>query len=152
MVLISKHDKRVWENYISNFEKFVVYPHKEINNNSTKKLQNAKTYKKNTSKKYSKLFKKNRIKPDAVLDLHGHSLYSGRLVLQKYVFDCYEKSIRNILIITGKGQNNKGAFKEEVPKWLKENFFNKLLVDFKIAPKHFGGEGALLVRIKNRFK
>ena len=152
MVLISKHDKRVWENYISNFENFVVNTEKEIKNNSIKKLQNTETHKKTIPKSYSKLFKKNRLKPDAILDLHGHNIYSGKLVLQKYIFDCYEKNIRNILIITGKGQNNKGVFKEEVPKWLNDNFFKKFLVDFKIAPKHFGGEGALLVRIKNKFK
>ena len=28
------------------------------------------------------------------------------------------------------------------------NFFNKVFVDFNVSPKHFGGEGALLVRIK----
>ena len=152
MVIISKHDRKVWQDYISNFENFVVNTEIEIKNNSTEKLENKKTHKKTISKNYSKLFKKNRLKPDAILDLHGHNLNSGKLVLQKYVFDCYDKSIRNILIITGKGQNNKGVFKEEVPKWLKDNFFKKFLVDFKVAPKHFGGEGALLVRIKNKFK
>ncbi len=152
MALISKHDKKVWENYISNFENLVLNTEKEIKDNSIKKSENTKSYNRNISKSYSKLFKKKRMKPDAILDLHGHSLQSGKLVLQKCVFDCYEKSIRNILIITGKGQNNKGAFKEEVPKWLNDNFFKKFLVDFKIAPKYFGGEGALLVRIKNKFK
>ena len=63
-----------------------------------------------------------------------------------------EKNIRDILIITGKGQNNKGALKEEVPKWLSDKLLNKFLVNFNIAPKHFGGDGALLVRIKNRYK
>ena len=152
MVIISKHDRKVWQDYISNFENFVVNTEKEIKNNPIKKLENTKTHKKILSKNYSKLSKKNRLKPDAILDLHGHNLNSGKLVLQKYVFDCYDKSIRNILIITGKGQNNKGVFKEEVPKWLKDNFLKKFLVDFKVAPKHFGGEGALLVRIKNKFK
>ena len=62
------------------------------------------------------------------------------------------KNIRNILIIAGKGQHNKGTLKKEVPKWLNDKFFNKFLVNFNQAPKHFGGEGALLVRIKNRYK
>ena len=66
--------------------------------------------------------------------------------------NCYEKNIRNILIITGKGQNNKGVLKEEVPKWLNDKLLNKFLVNFNVAPKQFGGEGALLVRLKNRFK
>ena len=100
----------------------------------------------------SKLFKKKRFKPDSILDLHGYTLYSAKLSLQKFISNCYEKNIRNVLIITGKGQNNKGALKEEVPLWLGDKFFNKYLVNFNVAPIHFGGEGALLVRIKNKFK
>ena len=87
-----------------------------------------------------------------ILDLHGQTLYSAKLLLNKFISNCYEKNIRNILIITGKGQNNKGVLKEEVPKWLNDKLFNKFLVNFNVAPKHFGGEGALLVRIKNKFK
>ena len=86
------------------------------------------------------------------LDLHGQTLYSARLLLNKFISNCYEKNIRNILIITGKGQNNKGALKMEVPRWLSDKFLNKFIVNFNLAPRHLGGEGALLVRIKNRFK
>ena len=87
-----------------------------------------------------------------VLDLHGYTLYSSKLLLYKFIPNCYEKNIRNILIITGKGQDNKGALKKEVPKWLNDKFLSKYLVDFNQAPKNYGGEGALLVRIKNKFK
>ena len=99
-----------------------------------------------------KFLRKKRFKPDTILDLHGYTLYSAKLSLQKFISNCYDKNIRNVLIITGKGQNNKGALKEEVPKWLSDKFFNKYLVDFNVSPRHFGGEGALLLRIKNRFK
>ena len=92
------------------------------------------------------------MKPDGILDLHGYTLYSGKLILNKYIINCYEKNIRNILIITGKGNNNKGALKEEVPKWLNEKILKRYLINFDLAPKHFGGEGALLVRIKNKYK
>ena len=74
------------------------------------------------------------------------------MLLQKFISNCYDKNKRNILIITGKGQNNKGALKEEVPKWLSDKSFVKFLVNFNVAPRRFGGEGALLVRIKNRYK
>ena len=93
-----------------------------------------------------KFFKKKSI------DLHGYTLYSTKLLLQKFISNCYEKNIRNVLIITGKGQNNKGALKEEAPKWLSDKLFNKYVVNFHVAPSQFGGEGALLIRIKNKFK
>ena len=146
MVAISKYDKRVWENYVSSFEEYTLYPRNisYINDksNSPKKKIGNKT----------KNFKKKKLGPEKVLDLHGYTLYSAKLLLHKFVTSCYEKNIRNILIITGKGQNNKGVLKEEVPRWLNDKTFNKFVVNFSIAPKFFGGEGALLVKLKNRFK
>ena len=151
MITISKQDKKIWENYVSNFEKSVLF----LKNDSLKKrkLNNSKiVVKKEKSLNSLKNYKKKKIEPDVSLDLHGYTLYSAKLYLQKFISNCYEKNIRNVLIITGKGQNNKGALKEEVPKWLCDQLFNKYVVSFNVAPSQFGGEGALLVRIKNRFK
>jgi DNA-nicking Smr family endonuclease len=149
MIAISKQDKKVWENYVSNFEKSVLF----IENDSLKKskLSNNKiVIKKEKSLNSFKNFGKKE--PDISLDLHGYTLYSAKQLLQKFIDNCYEKNIRNVLIITGKGQNNKGALKKEVPKWLSDKSFNQYVVSFNVAPSQFGGEGALLVRIKNRFK
>ena len=151
MITISKHDKKVWENYVSNFEKSVLF----LKNDNLKKrnLSNSKiVIKKEKSKNSLKIFKKKKIEPDVSLDLHGYTLYSAKLLLQKFISNCYEKNIRNVLIITGKGQNNRGALKQEVPKWLSDKSFNQYIVSFNMAPSEFGGEGALLIRIKNRFK
>ena len=149
---ISKHDKKIWQNYVSNFEKFVIIPEKNRLTKYNKDKKNTIVYKNSKTKNYSKFTKKKGPKPEAVLDLHGHSLFSGKLVLNKYIVSCYEKSIRNVLIITGKGINNKGVLKEEVPKWLNDKSFGKFLINYNIAPKHLGGEGALLVKIKNKQK
>ena len=151
MIAISKHDKKVWENYVSNFEKSVL----SLNNDSLKKrkLSNSKiVIKKEKSLNSFKNFRIKKIEPDISLDLHGYTLYSAKLLLQKFISNCYEKNIRNILIITGKGQNNKGALKEEVPKWLTDKPVNQYVINFNMAPSQFGGEGALLLRIKNRLK
>ena len=99
-----------------------------------------------------KLINKGKVKPDGVLDLHGYKLHDAKIAIQKYIVNAYEENIRNILIITGKGQNNTGALKKEVPLWLNDTILANLLVNYKIAPKNFGGEGALLVRIKNKNK
>ena len=151
MIAISKHDKKVWENYVSNIEKSVLL----LKSDSLKKRKLSKNkivIKKEKSLNSFKNFRIKKIEPDISLDLHGYTLYSAKLLLQKFISNCYEKNIRNVLIITGKGQNNKGALKEEVPKWLSDKFFNKYLINFNMAPRNFGGEGALLVRIKNKFK
>ena len=151
MIAISKYDKKIWENYVSNFEKSVLFLKKD-SLSKTKLNNNENVIKKEKSLNRFKKFKKRKLEPDISLDLHGYTLYSAKLLLQKFISNCYEKNIRNILIITGKGHNNKGALKEEVPKWLSDKFFNKYLINYDVAPRHFGGEGALLVRIKNRYK
>ena len=151
MVTISKYDKKVWENYVSNFNKSILIPQSE-SLVITKQNNDKFVFKKNKSSNRTKFLKKTKLDPSISLDLHGHTLYSAKLLIHKFISNCYEKNIRDILIITGKGKNNKGTLKEEVPKWLSEKFFDKYLVNFNTAPRHFGGEGALLVRIKNRFK
>ena len=151
MIAISKHDKKIWDNYVSNFEKSVLF----LKDDSLKKKKlNSKkiVVKKEKSLNGFKNFKRRKVEPDISIDLHGYTLYSAKLLLQKFISNCYEKNIRNVLIITGKGHNNKGALKEEAPKWLSDKLFDKYVVNFHIAPSQFGGEGALLVRIKNRFK
>lgn len=150
MATISKDDKRIWENYVSNLEKYILFPKNDrlLKN----KIVNNNHIIRNKSSNSVRSLKKKKLELDAILDLHGQTLYSAKLLLHKFMSNCYEKNIRNILIITGKGQNNKGVLKEEVPKWLNDNLLNKFLVNFNVAPKHFGGEGALLVRLKNRFK
>ena len=151
MIAISKHDKKVWDNYVTNFENSDLFLKSDslikrnLNNNKIVK-------KKEKSINCFKNVKKRKIKPDVSLDLHGYTLHSAKLLLQKFISNCYEKNIRNVLIITGKGQNNKGALKEEAPKWLSDKLYNKYVVNFRLAPSQFGGEGALLVRIKNRYK
>jgi len=150
MAVIPKCDKRVWDNYVSNLEKYILFPKNDglLSN----KRNNNKLVLKGKSLNKRRSIKKGKLEPDTILDLHGQTLHSARLLLHKFISNCYEKNIRNILIITGKGHNNKGVLKEEVPKWLNDKLLNKFLVNFNVAPKQLGGEGALLLRLKNRYK
>ena len=152
MVLISKIDKKTWDNYVSNLEKTILIPSNKNTKDLNKNTRNKMEYKKSSPLAKSKVSKKKTVKPDFILDLHGYSLYSGRLILNKHIINCYENNIRCLLIITGKGINNKGALKEEVPKWLNHKYLNKYLINVNQAPNNFGGEGALLVRIKKKYK
>ena len=151
MVFISKNDKKTWEEYIVNFEKF------NLNLDIHNKKKQVKILKKDLIKNKDhinsyKLFKKGKIKPDGIIDLHGYRLKTGKMKLENYIFKSYENNIRNIIIITGKGLNNLGPLKKEVPIWLENKDIKKFLIGYETAPKHFGGTGALLVRIKNKYK
>ena len=151
MVFISKNDKKIWEEYIVNFEKLT------FNIDIHNKRKQVKTLKQNLIQNKDdvnsyKLFKKGKIKPDGIIDLHGYRLKIGKIKLENYIFNSYEKNIRNIIIITGKGLNNLGPLKKEVPVWLENQEIKKFLISYETAPKNFGGSGALLVRIKNKYK
>ena len=92
MTVISKHDKKVWENYVSNFEKSVLFLKND--NLQKRKLRNNKiVIEKEKSLNRSKNFRKKKIKPDISLDLHGYTLYSAKLLLQKFISNCFEKKI-----------------------------------------------------------
>ena len=148
MSLISKNDKKTWENYITNFNNLVMDVQGRKNSKVNKQ---TKIFLKNSfSSRQSKSYKHGKVRPEGVLDLHGYRLQNAKIALQKYILSAYEKNIRNILIITGKGYNNTGILKKEVPLWLNDQKLMNLLVNFQIAPKEFGGEGALLVKIKNK--
>ena len=150
MSLISKNDKKAWENYIANFNNFSINFQNSINNKVNKQ---TKTFLKNSSSNgQSNSYKNRKVRPEGVIDLHGYRLHNARIALQKYILNAYEKNIRNILIITGKGYNNKGILKKEVPLWLNDQSLMNFLVNFEIAPKKFGGDGALMVKIKNKKK
>ena len=150
MSSISKNDKMTWEKYVASFKNFNL-------NFKKNKLSTVDQPKKTISRKHflsnqTKSLKQGKIEPEGVLDLHGHRLQSAKISLQKYILNAYENNIRNILIITGKGRNSAGVLKKEVPLWLNDKIFSNLLINYETAPKKFGGEGALLVRIKNKNK
>ena len=151
MVFISKNDKKTWEEYITNFELFT------LTRNKSNKEKEVKAEKKNLLKKDEfnnsyKLIKKGKIKPDGIVDLHGYSLKTGKKKLESYILKSYENNLRNILIITGKGSNNLGVLKKEVPIWLEDQAIKTFLISYEKAPNNFGGTGALLVRIRNKYK
>ena len=72
--------------------------------------------------------------------------------LTNYVFQAFDSNKRNILIITGKGLNKRGLLKKEVPIWLNESEIKKFLISYETAPQSFGGEGALIIRLRNKQK
>ena len=159
MVFLSNEDKETWENYKLNMHKLRFDP-KKIDINSNIKNQNKTLLMKskknkifnNTFEKFIKLLNKRKIEPDGIIDLHGLKLQEAKLILKNYIFQAYNNDRRNILIITGKGLNKTGVLKKEVPIWLNEREIKKILISYENAPKSFGGEGALIIRLKNKEK
>ena len=159
MIFLSNEDKEVWEKYKLNMNKLRIDLKKIKIDSNVKSINksllknNKKNYVfNNTFDNFLKLLNKRRIEPDGIIDLHGFKLQEAKLILKNYVFQAFNNNKRNILIITGKGLNKTGVLKKEVPIWLNEREIKKIIISYKDAPKSFGGEGALIMRLKNKEK
>ncbi len=152
---LSDKDKKIWNFYISNL-KFIkkVDKNKKINLSSISEIN--KVLKPNSTftldSKIKKQIKSNRLNFDAIIDLHGKTEVQAHELIKNFIKDCYLNNFKSIMIVTGKGSNNKGKLRLKTPLWLKNEDLSKYVVGFETMPHNKGGEGALFVQLKNRYK
>jgi DNA-nicking Smr family endonuclease len=177
---MKESDIKLWQAYIANVKPLQSYNNvtsliPSINNDNTKKEKNAeKTFQKPFH--FTPLYKpsyniqkvhqittldrasvtkidKGIVQISAKLDLHGLTLDHAHHVLYNFIFSCYQKKMRCLLIITGKGTSSKNrepVLKQYVPAWLEtQNFIDKISSITPALPKH-GGEGAFYVYLKKQ--
>ena len=121
-------------------------------------------YIKNPSDIYDKdknYFKENQRKERFKYDLHGYSLENANRKVREIILSCTENKYKEILLITGKGlhstndkdiyvSKNLGTLRYSVPEFIKssEELYN-FIISIKEADIRDGGEGALLIKLKN---
>jgi DNA-nicking Smr family endonuclease len=132
---ISDKDKKDWENFLSN--KSPVY---------NKDLETTK---------------KNIIK-SRTFDFHGFSLDEANDAIKKIIKESYDKDIRKLIIITGKGihsDNEKdpykskklGILKHSLPEYIRNNLeLHPFINELKEAKVEDGGSGAFYIFLKKR--
>ena len=73
---------------------------------------------------------------------------------------CIKNKFRELLLITGKGihstsdkdayiSKDLGKLKYSVPEFIKTSELNKFIISINDAEKKDGGEGAIIIRLKN---
>ena len=152
---ISDKDKKIWNFYISNLRSI-----KKVEKNKKKKSNTIseinKVLKPNVTftldNKIKKQIKSNRLNFDSIIDLHGKTEVQAHESIKNFIKDCYFNNLKSIIIVTGKGTNSKGKLKLKTPLWLKSEDLSKYVVGFETMPHNKGGEGALFVQLKNRYK
>ena len=132
---LSKEDINTWKSYIKNPS--------DIYDKDKNSLQNQE--------------RKDRFK----FDLHGYTLDEANLKVRDLIITCTKKKYKEILLITGKGlhsnsdsdayvSKNFSKLKYSVPEFIKSNEeLSKLIISLSDADLKDGGEGAILVKLKN---
>ena len=132
---LSKEDKKTWETYIKNPSDLF--------------------------DKEKSLFQDKKRKERFKYDLHGYSLDEANQKVKEIIISCANENYKEILLITGKGlhsTSDKDSYvskefsklKYSVPDFIKNNNdLNKLITSITDADRIDGGEGAILIRLKN---
>jgi len=100
--------------------------------------------------------KRGRMKIEGRIDLHGYTLEAGHKALADFIQRAYERELRTIIVITGKGVGKSGdgearaTLRQSVPRWLNEPALRKRILAFSQAQPQHGGSGALYVLLKRR--
>ena len=131
---LSQEDKQTWENYIK--DPLDIY---DKDNNNQKRIRNER-------------FK---------FDLHGFTLDKANKKVKEILFFCVKNKYKELLLITGKGLHSTsgkdtyiskdfGKLKFSVPEFISSDLeMNKLIVSINEAEVKDGGEGAILIKLKN---
>jgi DNA-nicking Smr family endonuclease len=90
-----------------------------------------------------------RMRPQAVLDLHGQSAAEAESSISRFLFDSSRRGLEKVLLIHGKGLHSAGepVMEEVVRKAIERN---TLAGSFGFADRSQGGRGATWVRLKKR--
>ena len=152
---LSDKDKKIWNFYTSNLKSIKKVDKNKKINSSTISVIN-KVLRPNVTfaldSKIKKQIKSNRLNFDAIIDLHGKTEIHAYESVKNFIKDCYFNNLKSVMIVTGKGLNSKGKLKLKTPLWLKNEDLSKYVVGFETMPHNKGGEGALFVQLKNRYK
>ena len=132
---LSSDDKKIWEDYLKNPTDLY------------DKDQNS----------FQEIRKKARFK----FDLHGFSLVEANIKVKELILDCSKKKFKEILLITGKGLHSKthlnsyvsnelSKLRYSVPEFIKsDKEISSIVISISGAGKEDGGEGAILIRLRN---
>ena len=132
---LNQEDKKIWEDYIKNPSD--IY---DKDQDILRNVQRRERYK---------------------FDLHGFTLDEANNKVKEIIDFCVKNKFKELLLITGKGLHSTsdkdaytskslGKLKYSVPEFIKTNLeLNKFIISIKDATKKDGGEGAIIIKLKN---
>ena len=97
--------------------------------------------------------RRGQVSIEARIDLHGLTQPEAHAQLLRFLESAFEKGVRSVLVITGKGlrANGKiGVLRSSVPRWLNQKPARDWIRAFDHAANRDGGDGALYVLLRRR--
>lgn len=100
-----------------------------------------------------------KLKPEDRIDLHGMVLAEAHPALISFISSAYERDLRLVLVITGKGKDRdtggpipirRGVLKHQVPSWLQAPPLGLMILDVRESHQRHGGGGAYYVYLRRR--
>jgi DNA-nicking Smr family endonuclease len=103
-------------------------------------------------KRTAQRFKRGDLHIDGRLDLHGMTLDQAHNALLSFVRSAHARGARCVVVVTGKGDPDKGGgrIRREAPLWLNQSTLRPLVLAVTEARTHHGGGGALYVLLKRK--
>jgi len=92
-----------------------------------------------------------RLEVQAQCDLHGLTAREAEREVHRFVRQSQQAGRRWVLIIVGKGLHSpggKGTLQEQMIGALSKRAPARFVLAFRTAPRHLGGSGALVVRLR----
>ena len=117
-----------------------------------------KQHHKMDTKSFGKLIR-GKIKPEAVIDLHGMTMSEAHPELRNFILGSAQLQRRLVLVITGKGKpktdygripERHGVLRHNVPIWLLQPPLSAVILDVTDAHQRHGGGGAIYVFLKKQ--
>ncbi|MEM1288259.1 MAG: Smr/MutS family protein [Pseudomonadota bacterium] len=112
-------------------------------------------------RKVKKRIARGTVPIDATIDLHGMRQHEAEAALRHFIWRSQSRSLRTLLIITGKGSRTAprreldppwaaetGVLRKAVPQWLSAPDLRAAVLSFEPANQNHGGSGALYVRLR----
>ena len=139
---------------------------KKKNNLSEKDLKDWQSFIENptniNNKDQSKTFFEK--KENLICDLHGYKLSDANNKVRELIEHCFNKNIKNLLLITGKGLHSNtdknvyiskdfSKLRFSVPDYISSNpEIKDKVISLTTENKKKGGEGVLVIKIKSKNK
>lgn len=84
----------------------------------------------------------------ATLDLHGMGKLDAYEAVREFIADAYAAGARHVAIITGKGRDQNGVLRANLPHWLNETALRRMVGGIAQASRDKGGSGVFHVLLK----